>query len=117
MLSSYGIGDAAEVSRAAIEAVPGFGRFLIMQLLTWRQSLEAKFRFDPSRGIDPADLQRVDQEIAMRRVEIEVLLSKGPAELSALRGRIIAARGQLQDQLEKAFQEVAQAQADELAAA
>jgi hypothetical protein len=59
----------------------------------------------------------VEQEIAKRRVEIEVLLSRGPAELNALRGRIIAARGQLQGQLEKAFQDVAQAQANELAAA
>jgi hypothetical protein len=59
----------------------------------------------------------VDHEIAKRRVEIEVLLSRSPAELNALRGRIIAARDQLQGQLEKAFQDVAQAQADELAAA
>ena len=72
-----------------------------------------QFRF----GGYAIDLQRVDQEIAKRRVEIEVLLSKGPAELSALRRRIVAARGQLQGHLEKAFQDVAQAQADGLAAA
>jgi DNA-binding helix-hairpin-helix protein with protein kinase domain len=117
MLSAYGIDDAADVSRVAIEAVPGFGESLVTQLLTWRQSLEAKFRFEPGRGIDPADLRRVDQEIGKRRMEIEVLLSRGPAELNALRGRIITARGQLQGQLEKAFQDVAQAQANELGAA
>ena len=117
MLSSYGIDNAADVTSAALRAVPGFGPFLIMQLVIWRQSLRAKFKFDPGRGIDPADIQRVDQEIAKRRSEIEALLSKGPSELNSLRLRIIAARGRLQDQLEQALKDVAQAQADERAAA
>jgi DNA-binding helix-hairpin-helix protein with protein kinase domain len=116
MLSSYGIDNAADVTTTALEAVPGFGSFLIMQLITWRQSLEATFKFDPGRGIDPADIQRVDRDIAKRRTEIEALLSKGPTELSGLRRRIIAARGRLQDQLEQALKDVAQAQADERAA-
>src|SRR5580692_3085102 len=116
MLSAYGIDDAADVPRSAPEAVPGFGQILIIQLIIWRQSLAAKFKFDPSRGIDPADMQRVDHEIAKRRAEIEALLSKGPSELNDLRRRIIAARGRLQDQLEKALMDVAQAQADESAA-
>lgn len=116
MLSAYGIDDAADVVRPALEAVPGFGHFLITQLITWRQSLEATFKFNPGRGVDPADVQRVDRDIAKRRGEIEALLSKGPSELSGLRRRIIAARGRLQDQLEKALVDVAQAQADERAA-
>ncbi len=116
MLSAYGIDDAADVSRSALETVPGFGHFLIIQLITWRQSLETTFKFNPSRGIDPADIQRVDHEIAKRRGEIEALLSKGPPELNDLRRRIIAARGRLQDQLETALMDVAQAQADERAA-
>jgi DNA-binding helix-hairpin-helix protein with protein kinase domain len=117
MLSAYGIDDAADVLRSTLETVPGFGYFLIIQHITWRQSREATFKFNPGRGIDPADIQRVDHEIAKRRVEIEALLSKGPSELNNLRRRIIAARGRLQDQLEKALMDVAQAQADERAAA
>jgi DNA-binding helix-hairpin-helix protein with protein kinase domain len=117
MLAAYGINDAADVTRPALEAVPGFGHFLITQLITWRQSLEATFKFNPGRGIDPGDIQRVDHEIAKRRAEIELLLSKGPGELKELRRRIIAARGRLQGQLEKAYLDVAQAQADERAAA
>jgi len=116
MLSAYGIDDAADVARSALEAVPGFGQLLIIQLLIWRQSLEAKFKFNPSRGIDPDDIQRVDHEIAKRRSEIEALLAKGPSELNDFRRRIIAARGRLQNQLEKALMDVAQAQADERAA-
>jgi DNA-binding helix-hairpin-helix protein with protein kinase domain len=117
MLSSYGIDNAADVTSSALKAVPGFGSFLIMQLLTWRQSLEARFKYDPGRGIDPADIQRVDRDIAKRQAEIELLLSKGPGELNELCRRIIAARGRLQGELEKACMDVAQAQADERAAA
>ncbi len=117
MLSAYGIDDASDVARSALENVPGFGHFLIIQLITWRQSLEAAFKFNPGRGIDPADIQRVDLDVAKRRIEIEALLSKGPSELNGLRRRIIAARGRLQGQLEKALMDVAQAQADERAAA
>jgi DNA-binding helix-hairpin-helix protein with protein kinase domain len=117
MLSAYGIDDAGDVIRSVLETVPGFGLFLIIQLITWRQSLEATFKFNPGRGIDPVDIQRLDRDIAKRRGEIEALLSKGPSELHDLRRRIIAARGRLQDQLEKALIDVAQAQADERAAA
>lgn len=117
MLSAYGIDDASDVARSALENVPGFGHFLIIHLITWRQSLEATFKFNPGRGIDPADIHRVDLDIAKRRIEIEALLTKGPSELNGLRRRIIAARGRLQDQLEKALMDVAQAQADERAAA
>jgi DNA-binding helix-hairpin-helix protein with protein kinase domain len=116
MLSAYGIDDAADVVRSTLETVPGFGHFWIIQLITWRQSLEATFEFNPGRSIARADIQRVDHEIAKRRVEIEALLSKGPSELNNLRRRIIAARGRLQDQLQKALMDVAQAQADERAA-
>jgi DNA-binding helix-hairpin-helix protein with protein kinase domain len=117
MLSAFGINDAADVTRTALELVPGFGTFLVTQLIIWRQSLEATFKFNPGRGVDPADIQRVDRELAKRRVEIEVLLSKGPVELKVLRQRIVAARGRLQGQLEQAWVDMAQAQADERAAA
>jgi DNA-binding helix-hairpin-helix protein with protein kinase domain len=99
-----------------VEAVPGFGQFLTEQMMTWRRSLESKFKFDPKRGIDPTDIQRVDQDIAKRRMEIELLLSRGRMELTELRRRIIIVRGQLQDQLQKAWMETAQAQANARAA-
>jgi DNA-binding helix-hairpin-helix protein with protein kinase domain len=117
MLSAYGIYDAADITASALESVPGFGPFLITQLLNWRRSVEVNFKFDPRQGVDPADVQRVDRDIAKRRAEIEVLLSKGPSELSEIRRRIIAARGRLQGELEQALMDVAQAQADEREAA
>lgn len=116
MLSSYGIDDAADVTPTAVEAVPGFGQFLTGQMMAWRQALETKFRFDPKRGIDPFDVQRVDQDIAKRRMEIELILSRGQMELNEIRRRITVVRGQLQDQLQQAWMEMAQAQANARAA-
>ena len=67
-------------------------------------------------SVDPADIQRVDRDIAKRRAEIEALLSKGPAELKVLRQSIILARDRLRGQLEQAWADMSQAQVDELAA-
>jgi len=116
MLSSFGIDDAADVTSAAVEAVPGFGQFLTGHIMNWRRSLESKFRFDPKRGIDPADIQHVDQEITKRRTEIELQLSRGHLELAEVRRRTVLARTHLQDQLQKAWREMAQAQANARAA-
>jgi DNA-binding helix-hairpin-helix protein with protein kinase domain len=116
MLSSYGIDDAADVAATAVEAVPGFGQFLTEQMMAWRRSLESRFKFDPKRGIDPLDVQRVDQDIAKRRLEIELMLSRGQMELIEMRRRIIVVRGQIQDQLQRAWMEMAQAQANARAA-
>jgi len=116
MLSSYGIDDAADVTATAVEAVPGFGQFLTEQLIAWRRSHESRFKFDPKRGVDPLDVQRVDQEIAKRRLEIELMLSRGQMELTEIRRRIVVARGQLQDQIQKAWMEMAQARANARAA-
>jgi len=116
MLSSYGIDDAADVTATAVEAVPGFGQFLTDKMLTWRRSLESKFKFDARRGIDPSDIQRVDQDIAKRRMEIELRLLKGQMELTDIRRRIVVVRAQLRDPLQKAWMEMAQAQANARAA-
>lgn len=116
MLSSYGIDDAADVTATAVEAVPGFGQFLTEQMMMWRRSLEARFKFDPKRGIDPVDVRRVDQEIAKRRLEVELMLSRGQMELTETRRRIVIVRAQLQDQLQKAWTEMAQARANARAA-
>jgi len=116
MLRSYGIDDAADVTEAAIRAIPGFGDFLTQQMLDWRRSHERKFRFDPNRGVAAADIQKLDQMIAKRRAEIELILSRGHIELSDINRKIAFARSALQIELQKAWMEVAQARANERAA-
>lgn len=112
LLSAYGIDTAADVTFAAVQNVPGFGEFLTQHMMNWRKSLETRFRFDPKRGIDSADLERVKREIANRRREVELALSKGALELTNIRRRVVVVRGQLRDELEKAWVQMAQAQAN-----
>src|SRR5262249_40180081 len=88
MLSAYGISDASDVTTSALEAVPAFGQPLITHRTPGGQSLGGSFPFTPGRGIDPADLERIDRDIAKRRSEIEALLSVGPSQLSAIGRRI-----------------------------
>jgi DNA-binding helix-hairpin-helix protein with protein kinase domain len=112
MLSSYGIDTAADVNVQDLAAVPGFGDSLTTHMMNWRRSLEGKFRFDSNRGVDQVDLRRVDQEFGKRRIELELTLSRGRHDLEATSRRIILARGQLRDELEKAHIEAAQAWAN-----
>ena len=112
MLSSYGIDTAADVNVQDLQAVPGFGDFLIAQMMDWRRSLESKFRFDSKRGVSPVDLHRLDQELGKRRIELQLALSNGRHDLEQTSRRIIVARGQLWDEFEKAHIEAAQAWAN-----
>jgi len=116
MLSSFGIDDAADVTPAAVEAVPGFGQFLTGKMMDWRRSLETKFIFDPKRGLDPVDVKQIDQAVEKLRSELELRLSRGQPELNEVRRRVLLARAQLQDQMQKAWMEMAQAQANARAA-
>jgi DNA-binding helix-hairpin-helix protein with protein kinase domain len=116
MLASYNIDTAADVTLAAVDAVPGFGQFLTAQLLDWRRALESKFVFNPNRGIDPEDLRALDKEIVGKRVALESSLLKGASDLTALANQIMAARLALTKDLENAARELCQAEANTRAA-
>src|SRR5215468_6493413 len=81
-LESYGIETAADLDKKRILAVPGFGPAMAEKLLEWRRSIERKFRFDPSKGIDPQKVVALDREIAIQKQQIEQALITGSADLS-----------------------------------
>lgn len=112
MLLSYGIDSAADVSAAAIDLVPGFGHFLTTQMIAWRQSVEKKFRFDSSRGIDQEDVRALDREITLKRVELEKVLLQAPSQLLAIRNEILMNRKRLYGEMEQAWSGVFQARAN-----
>lgn len=97
-LISYGIETAADVSYTKIKGViPGFGPVNTSSLVAWKQSLESRFVFDPNKGIDPADRQAVEQEIALKRRNGETELSAGPVRLKQIIERVTL----LQEQIKK----------------
>jgi DNA-binding helix-hairpin-helix protein with protein kinase domain len=110
-LQSYGIETAADLLNNAVESVPGFGPKLCGTLYSWRQSLEARFRFNPAVGIDRRDIDKIEHEVARERMRIEQAVRSGHEELRQLHGRIINARTQLRGPVEAAY--AAYLQADE----
>ncbi len=83
-LLSYGIETAADIDRARIEAIPGFGPRTAANMLAFRQACEAGFRFDATRAVAPAQVAAMDGMLAQRRAKIEAELAAGLAQLRAI---------------------------------
>ena len=63
MLESYNVETAWDVTDGNVARVPGFGPILTTNLKNWRRSLERKFRFDPSKAVDPQEIAALDREL------------------------------------------------------
>ncbi len=111
-LTSYGIETAADVKYQAVMAVPGFGPTRTSELLAWRAKLEKGFRFDPSKGVDPADTAALDQRYAAKRQDLERFLRTGVEELRRLSVAVNQRRSALLPELRRLSEELAQARAD-----
>jgi DNA-binding helix-hairpin-helix protein with protein kinase domain len=81
---SYGVETAADVTEAAVRAIPGFGRGLVEEILGWRRDLEAAFSYNPDAPIEPAELQAIERELRDRRERLAETLRRGAADLQAL---------------------------------
>lgn len=91
-LQSFGIETAADITESAIFAVPGFGPSLTAKLTYWRQSLEANFVFDPSRGMEPADVASLEKEISFLKVNLEKTLLSGVSQLKQINNKVTVQR-------------------------
>jgi DNA-binding helix-hairpin-helix protein with protein kinase domain len=111
-LLSYGIETAADIKENDIAKVPGFGPVLCSKLIEWRESVEARFRFDPNRKIDPRHIAKVEQDILSERKRIGERLRAGPVELRTTSGQILAARQHMKIQVQPAYGTYQQATAD-----
>lgn len=111
-LESYGIETADDVVYQKILQVPRFGPSLASRLMDWRQSVERRFVFDASRGVDPADRTRVERELEAHKSQIEQRLLRGPGELRQAAQQTLVRRQAILTQLEMVAREVAQAEAD-----
>ena len=78
MLASYNIETAWDVNETHIMRVPGFGPSLTRELLKWRRGIEAKFRFDPSKGVDPRASRRWTATSPTRNESWNTIFPMGP---------------------------------------
>jgi DNA-binding helix-hairpin-helix protein with protein kinase domain len=85
ILGSYGVESALDVDSLKLVGVPMLSPGLTLELLTWRQNVESRFKFDPEHGISFDDAKNAG-EWALSRFKLvqarKVLM--GAKQLDAL---------------------------------
>ncbi len=115
-LTAYGIDTAADIEHWRIMQIPTFGDVLASRLVAWRQDMERRFVFDPSRPVPPQAVARVEKELEdVRRRTLESLRqgARALADASMSAGRAAQSAA---DRVSNASRRLEQAQADVLAA-
>ncbi len=110
VLESFNIETALDITHSM--RVPGFGPALKEKLMDWRRSVEQRFRFDASRGVDPWDISNLDKETADQRRKLELSLSSGASALLQMKNQILAQRKILKGQVTESYKAMLQAKAD-----
>jgi DNA-binding helix-hairpin-helix protein with protein kinase domain len=111
-LASFGIETAADISWNDIINIPGFGKSYTSSLVNWRKYLEKQFRFNPSKGIDPGDLNRIRNKYIQKQRIIETILLVGDDLLVTIKNDCYKNRQKLYALIYEAAKSVAQAKAD-----
>lgn len=111
-LASNGIETAADLTRHAIMAIPGFGPSLTSKLMDWRNKVSLMFRFDASQGIDPRDIAALDRALADKKRRLESSIAAAPNELRQLRDQVCNLQIAARNEVFSALHQLAQAQAD-----
>ncbi|MCK9632244.1 MAG: hypothetical protein M0R30_11470 [Methanoregula sp.] len=111
-LKAAGIVTAADVIPANLHRVPRLDPTIRSELVSWRERLSAAFLFDPTKGVDQADVRALVHRYQpqMRPVERELL--QGTARLSRIQQDVIKKRVTLRQPVDKRAQELARAMAD-----
>ncbi|WP_288254407.1 helix-hairpin-helix domain-containing protein [uncultured Hydrogenophaga sp.] len=111
-LRSFGIETAADVTKARVRQVKGFGENLTRAMLDWKASCERRFVYNPNQAVLPSEVDAVRAKFAAKRRAIEGTLNAAPAELNQFRQRSAIRLATMRPQLEAAARRLSQAQAD-----
>jgi DNA-binding helix-hairpin-helix protein with protein kinase domain len=111
-LASFGIETAADIDHHKIIQISGFGEGLTRELTNWRSSLERKFVFDPSKGIDRADIDALNQKFNKLKAELQSALLAGQETLNRAKNDTLMRRQALRTDVEAAGQAYINAIAD-----
>ena len=112
ILLSHGIETAADITPAL--QVSGFGPARRATLLSWRLSVESRFRFDPRKGVSPADVAAVKHRYALQKKELERHLMQRRLEMHDLLKRAKSLLEIATSRFEAAANQHSQARADHL---
>ena len=88
-LASYGIETAADISRARVLRVPGFGPKTSQPLLDWRNSKQRRFAYDPKpNATDTQEIGQIRADIISQKAQARKLLLSGPSQRRKLLRKI-----------------------------
>lgn len=116
-LRSFGVESAFDIHRGKLnQYIPQIGAARKARLYDWYRAVKGRFRFDPTRGIDPQDLAALELDINRRRAPQEQLLKLGPMALRQLTDQAKRRRQELFPEIARAQAAWAQARANSKAA-
>lgn len=94
VLESHGVESAADVVEGKLRDVPGIGPKLMQALLDWRWSIEQRFVWNPSSGVDPQDradlMRRLDREKSDAGRDARRSMAQAESVAAAFRARTAA---------------------------
>jgi len=111
-LTAAGINTAADLTRNRLLGIPQLDNTLANELLAWREKQEKNFIFDPSQGIERADIKPLIHQYQPMIKPVERELLQGTLKLHRIQQDIIKKRVTLRPAVEKRARELAQAEAD-----
>jgi DNA-binding helix-hairpin-helix protein with protein kinase domain len=103
MLASYGIETAADINKAKIMQIPGFGEALTSDLVEWRKQHEWNFRFNSNEPVDHHQIDLMDRDLESQRQNLLSTLRQGSDSLRRISHEITSARSRLLPILDKAW--------------
>ena len=92
-LASFGIETAWDIQPHKVLAIPGFGPSMVTKLVAWRQSKEARFRFNPNHPVAAVEINAIEADLRVRSNNALATLQSAPSLLrSATEGatRVLA---------------------------
>ena len=110
-LESAGIKTAADIDGEALHKIPGVSSSVVQGLIDWRKRLEATFQFDPSKSLDSAAIDAIDQDIVATANELVITLGRDLAEIRRILRRIEKVRTLGKSILDSKYHAYRQAQA------
>jgi DNA-binding helix-hairpin-helix protein with protein kinase domain len=112
VLISWGVDTAADVTWQKLESVPGIGPKIARSIMEWRMRLENKFTFDPHKGIDRMEIEKIDRELQQTQSQLDQRLRTGIREAVAMHSLIATRRKTYLDQLDQAVRQLMQLKAN-----
>jgi DNA-binding helix-hairpin-helix protein with protein kinase domain len=109
-LRSSGIETARDITNDL--GISGFGPSITSTLLQWKAQKALRFRFDPSKRIDPSEVQKIDLQLNSEKFDLERSLRQAPELMRGLQVGALQKFNKVSEGLSAVLKKTLQAKAD-----